>query len=144
MISCLVSGKLLSKIFHIPFFQTLHFLDHKLFFFFFPPTRSLRWNPGTLYSAIAGCGSIITAIWCLGISCLLLSYVVMNFPLAWLIFKGNRRNSNLMLISVSTLMMFPWGYCTSYYSVLILNTPRGIISVFLMSGNGRVRNVNAW
>lgn len=146
MTSCLVSGKLLPKVFYTPFLQTLHLL---IFLFTFWTTiffsnRSLRWNPGTLYATIAGCGSIITAIWSLSISCLLLSYVVMNFPLAWLIFKYNRRNSNLILISVSTIMAFPWGYFTSYYSVLILSTPRGIISIFLTSGSGRMRNVNVW
>ena len=103
---------------------------------------SLRWNPGTLHPSITGCGSITMAIWDFGISCLLLSYVV-NFPLAWLSFKGNRRNSNLVFLSVSPVMVFAWGYYTLHYSFLTLRGPGRIIFIFLMSGSGRLRNVNA-
>lgn len=110
IISCLASGTLLPKIF-LTIFAKLHLLT--LYSFSGPgekkktfSNRSLKWDSGTLHTTIAGGESGITAIWRLGFSCLYLSYVIINFPLAWLIFKDNRRNSNLMLLSVSTIMVF--------------------------------------
>lgn len=107
----------------------------------FLKNRSLRWDSGILHTNIIGCESIRTAFCSLGVSCLLLSYVVMNFRLAWRIFEDNRRNSNLMLISVSSVMAFPWGLCTLYYRVLILRASGEMSFIFLMSGSGRKRNV---
>lgn len=151
MISYLDSGTLLLELFYTLLSQTLYlltilFLGHgwgaegwSTFL-----NRALSWDPGTLHTTIAGCRSIIAAIWSLGFSCLLLNYVVMNFPLAWLIFKDNIRNSNLMLISIPTVMVFPWVLCASYYSILILKFPGGMIFIYLMSGSERMWNVNSW
>lgn len=52
-------------------------------------------------------------------TCLLLIYDVTNFSLAWIIFKDNRRNSNCMLISVFSIMVF--SLRTSYIILMSLS-----------------------